>query len=200
MNRTLIIVLLVIAGFIGGGALWWMNTRNSLVAMDEQVGASWGQVQNVYQRRLDLIPNLVETVKGYASHESATLEAVANARAKAGGVINLPSAEVLNNPQAFQRFQEAQQGLSGALQRLLVVSERYPDLKANENFLNLQAQLEGTENRIAVERNRFNETAQAYNTRIRQFPANFVATSLGLQKRPYFEAEPAAQQAPRVKF
>jgi LemA protein len=200
MNRTLLIVLAVVVAFVAGAGLWWMNTRNSLVALDEQVGASWGQVQNVYQRRLDLIPNLVETVKGYANHESATLEAVVNARARVGGVINMPSAEVLNNPQAFQRFQEAQQGLSGALQRLLVVSENYPNLKANENFLNLQAQLEGTENRIAVERNRFNEVAQAYNTKIRQFPANFVATSLGLVKRPYFEADQAAQTAPKVKF
>lgn len=200
MNRTLLIVLAVVAAFIGGAMLWWVGTRNSLVELDEQVGASWGQVQNVYQRRLDLIPNLVETVKGYASHESATLEAVVSARARAGGVVNMPPSEVLNDPKAFERFQEAQQGLSGALQRLLVIVERYPDLKANQNFLNLQAQLEGTENRITVERNRFNETAQKYNTRIRQFPANVVAGSMGLEKRPYFEADQAAQTAPRVKF
>lgn len=200
MKRTLLIVLLVLAAVIGGSVLWYVSTRNTLVGLDESVEASWGQVQNVYQRRMDLIPNLVETVKGYASHESATLEAVVSARARAGGVVNLPSEKILQDPQAFQRFQESQQSLSGALQRLLVVSERYPDLKANENFMNLQAQLEGTENRIAVERNRFNEVAQTYNTRIRQFPASIVAGQLGLEKRPYFEAEEAAQQAPKVKF
>lgn len=200
MNRTVLIVLLVLAGIVGGTALWYVSTRNQLVGLEEGVEASWGQVQNVYQRRMDLIPNLVETVRGYASHESATLEAVVSARARAGGVVNLPSEQVLQDPAAFQRFQESQQGLSGALQRLMVVVERYPDLKANQNFLNLQAQLEGTENRIAVERNRFNETAQNFNTRIRQFPASIVAGQMGLAKRPYFEAESAAQAAPKVKF
>ena len=200
MKRTILIVVLVIAGIIGGIAMWYVGTRNSLVELDEAVNGSWSQVQNVYQRRLDLIPNLVETVKGYASHESATLEAVVNARARAGGVVNLPSQEVLNDPKAFQRFQETQQSLGGALQRLLVVSERYPDLKANQNFLNLQAQLEGTENRITVERQRFNETVRDYNTRIRQFPTSFVAASMGLQNRPYFEADKGAQEAPKVKF
>lgn len=200
MKRTLLVVLVVLVAVVAGTGLWYVSTRNALVGLDEQVGASWGQVENVYQRRLDLVPNLVETVRGYANHESATLEAVVSARARAGGVVQMPSEKILNDPEAFQRFQESQQNLSGALQRLLVVSERYPDLKANENFLNLQAQLEGTENRIAVERNRFNEAVQAYNTRIRQFPASIVAGNLGLDKRPYFEAEPAAQTAPKVKF
>jgi LemA protein len=200
MKRTLLVVVVVLLAMIGGGLLWYVSTRNSLVSLEENVEASWGQVQNVYQRRLDLIPNLVETVKGYASHESATLEAVVNARARAGGTVNMPSEEVLNNPEAFQRFQESQQALSSSLQRLLFVVERYPDLKANQNFLNLQAQLEGTENRIAVERNRFNEVVRDYNTRIRQFPAQFVANSMGLEKRPYFEAEAAAQEAPKVRF
>lgn len=200
MKRTVLVVLLAALGIAAGIAVWYVSTRNALVRLDEQVNGAWSQVQNVYQRRLDLIPNLVETVRGYAKHESATLEAVVDARSRAGGVVNMPPAEVLENPEAFRRFQEAQQSLGGALQRLLVVVERYPDLKANENFLNLQAQLEGTENRIAVERQRFNEAVREYNTRIREFPASFVAATAGFQPRPYFQAETGAVAAPRVRF
>jgi LemA protein len=200
MKKPLLISAVVIAALLAVSMMWYVSVRNTLVQLDEQVDASWSQVQNVYQRRLDLVPNLVETVRGYASHESATLEAVVNARARAAGSVNLPSEEVLRDPEAFQRFQETQQQLSATLQRLMFVVERYPDLKASQNFLALQTQLEGTENRIAVERNRFNESVRSYNTRIRQFPADFVAGNLGLEKRPYFEADRSAQEAPQVRF
>ncbi|MDC7221103.1 MAG: LemA family protein [Spirochaetales bacterium] len=172
---------------------------NRMVTLDEEVNAAWGQVQNVYQRRLDLIPNLVATVKGYAEHESETLTAVTEARSKVGGVMNV-SDEVLQDPEAFDRFQQAQGELSGALQRLMVVSEQYPDLKANQNFLALQDQLEGTENRIAVERKRFNDAVAAYNTYIRRFPQVFIANQMGFEKKAYFEATESAQTAPEVQF
>jgi LemA protein len=172
---------------------------NQMVTLDEEVNASWGQVQNVYQRRMDLIPNLVATVKGYASHESETLTAVTEARSKVGGVMNI-SDEVLQDPEAFERFQQAQGELSGALQRLMVVSEQYPDLKANQNFLALQDQLEGTENRITVERKRFNEAVAAYNKYIRRFPQTLVANKFGFEKKAYFEASESAQSAPQVDF
>ncbi|MDC7222517.1 MAG: LemA family protein [Spirochaetales bacterium] len=172
---------------------------NRMVTLDEEVNASWGQVQNVYQRRIDLIPNLVATVKGYASHESETLTAVTEARAKVGGVMNV-SDEVLQDPEAFARFQQAQGELSGALQRLMVVSENYPELKANQNFLALQDQLEGTENRIAVERKRFNDAVKAYNSYIRRFPQVIVANNMGFEQRSYFQAEESAQSAPQVEF
>jgi LemA protein len=159
-------VLIFIAILIIG---WAFGIRNQMVAKEESVNSSWAQVQNQYQRRFDLIPNLVETVKGYASQEKGVLLGVTEARAKAGGVMNV-SPEVLNDPQAFARFQEAQAGLGSALQRLLVVVEQYPELKSNQNFLTLQAQLEGTENRISVERKRFNEEVQTYNSYIRSFP------------------------------
>ncbi len=172
---------------------------NRMVTLDEGVSAAWGQVQNVYQRRMDLIPNLVETVKGYASHEEETLTAVIEARSKVGGVMNI-SDEVLQDPEAFERFQQAQGELSGALQRLMVVSEQYPDLKANQNFLALQDQLEGTENRIAVERKRFNDAVNAYNSYIRRFPQALVANIAGFERKTYFEASDAAQSAPQVEF
>jgi LemA protein len=172
---------------------------NRMVTLDEEVNASWGQVQNVYQRRFDLIPNLVETVKGYASHEEETFTAVVEARSKVGGVMNI-SDEVLQDPDAFARFQQAQGELTGALQRLMVVSEQYPDLKANQNFLALQDQLEGTENRIAVERQRFNEAVKNYNSYIRRFPQAFVANMTGFEKKNYFEASGDAQSAPKVEF
>lgn len=175
------------------------GTYNKMVQMEESVKASWGQVENVYQRRMDLIPNLVETVKGYASHESETLSAVTEARAKLGGVMNI-SDEVLKDPAAFQRFQQAQGELSGALQRLMVVTENYPELKANQNFLALQDQLEGTENRITVERMRFNEQAQVYNTYIKQFPRVFIANMSGFNETPYFQATEGADTAPKVNF
>ena len=172
---------------------------NKMVSLDEQVSAAWAQVENVYQRRLDLIPNLVATVKGAAAHEEETFTALAEARSRAGGVMEV-NEDVLNNPEAFARFQAAQDSLGSALQRLLVVTENYPELKANANFLALQDQLEGTENRIAVERKRFNETVQIYNTTIRRFPQVIVANMTGFEKRPYFEAAAGADSAPQVEF
>jgi len=172
---------------------------NEMVRLDEGVKEKWSQVENVYQRRLDLIPNLVETVKGYAAHERETFQAVTEARSKVGGVMNVPG-QALANPEMFQKFQQAQASLSSALQRLMVVVERYPDLKANENFLSLQSQLEGTENRIAVERKRFNEAAREYNTYIRKFPKVILANMFGFDQKPYFKAEEGADVAPKVKF
>jgi len=189
-------VLLVIAVLI---ITWAFGIRNQMVTKEESVNSSWAQVQNQYQRRFDLIPNLVETVRGYAAQEKDVLLGVTEARAKAGGVMNI-SPEVLNDPQAFARFQEAQAGLGSALQRLLVVVERYPELKSNQNFLTLQAQLEGTENRISVERKRFNEEVQAYNSYIRSFPPALFAGMFGFQTKSYFQAVPTAEQAPQVQF
>jgi LemA protein len=170
---------------------------NKMVEQSEAVTAQWAQVENVYQRRADLIPNLVNTVKGYAAHEKETLEGVIQARAKATSV-NI-SADNLN-PATFQQFQSAQDGLSSALSRLMVVMERYPDLKANQNFRDLQAQLEGTENRIAVERRRFNELTQAYNTGIKRFPRNLMAKLFDFEEKPYFKAEEKAKEVPKVEF
>src|SRR5213593_1737390 len=173
MQRKTIIILAVIGIilFIGISLFGWITgIYNSMVKLDEGVNQAWAQVQNQYQRRIDLIPNLVEVVKGYAAHEREVFENVAEARANVGKIQMTP--ELLKDPQLFQRFQEAQAGLSSALSRLIAVAENYPQLKANENFLQLQAQLEGTENRIAVERQRFNQVVQEYNTRIRQFPAS----------------------------
>jgi LemA protein len=172
---------------------------NQMVRLDEGVKEKWSQVENVYQRRLDLIPNLVETVKGYAAHERETFQAVTEARSKVGGVMNVPG-QALASPEMFQQFQQAQTSLSSALQRLMVVVERYPDLKANENFLNLQSQLEGTENRIAVERKRFNEAAREFNTYIRKFPKVILANMFGFREKPYFKAQEGADVAPKVKF
>ncbi len=188
------ILLVVIMSLYG----WVRGTYNSLVSSDEGVKQAWSQVQNQYQRRADLIPNLVETVRGYAAHESQVFTDVADARAGVGKMQVTP--EVLNNPQTFQKFQEAQGALSSALSRLLAVAENYPQLKANENFLQLQAQLEGTENRIAVERKRFNDIVQEYNIRVRTFPASILAGMFGFGQKPYFQAEPGAEKAPKVKF
>lgn len=170
---------------------------NTMVSMDEQVGASWAQVENQYQRRADLIPNLVNTVKGYAEFEKETLVDVVEARAKATS-INVDADDL--NPEQLQQFQQAQSELSGALSRLLATVERYPDLKANQNFLELQAQLEGTENRIATERMRFNEVVQAYNAYIRQFPQNIIAGWFDFEQKGYFEAEVGAEEVPEVTF
>jgi LemA protein len=169
-----------------------------LVAMDESVNGAWSQVQNQYQRRFDLIPNLVETVKGYASHEKETLENVIEARAKVGQMVISP--DVLKNPQAFAMFEKAQGQLTSALSRLMVVTENYPNLKANENFLQLQAQLEGTENRIAVERRHFNEVVQSYNTTIKTVPTSMIAGFGGFTPKAYFAAQTGAESAPKVKF
>jgi len=190
---VIIVVALIIFLFYG----WIKNTYNSLVTKSEAVSAQWSQVENVYQRRADLIPNLVNTVKGYATHEKETLEGVVEARAKATSV-NIDAKNL--TPQALQNFQQAQSGLSQALSRLMVVVERYPDLKANQNFLELQAQLEGTENRIAVERRRFNDVTQSYNTYIRMFPRNILSGMFNFKEKSYFKADAGAQKAPDVKF
>lgn len=177
---------------------WVQSTYNGIVALEQDVTAKWAQVQNVYQRRADLVPNLVATVKGYAAHEREVLEAVTESRSKVGSI--RVNQDMLNNPAEMAKFQQAQDSLGGALSRLLLVVERYPDLKANQNFLELQSQLEGTENRITVERKRFNESAQAYNTRIKQFPANMAAGFFNFKEKAYFEAAPGSEKAPAVDF
>ena len=198
MNRALLLVLVVIVVVVGGFVVWGVGVNNQLVGLEQGVNEKWAQVQNVYQRRADLIPNLVETVKGFAAQEREVLESVTRARASASGVQLTP--EALNDPKALERFQAAQNQLSGALSRLLVTVERYPELKSNQNFLALQSQLEGTENRIAVERRRFNETVREYNTRLRVFPASLVGRFAGFQPKAFFEATPDAATPPKVKF
>lgn len=196
------IILLVVLGVIVIGAFsifsWYQNTYNNFVTMNEGVKSGWSQVENQYQRRYDLIPNLVNTVKGVADFEKETYTAVTEARAKVGQV-NINAGD-LGDAQKFQQFQEAQAGLSSSLSRLLVAVENYPQLKANENFLQLQAQLEGTENRISVERRKFNETVQSYNTAIKLFPASFVANMSGFTEKQYFAAAEGADTAPKVEF
>ena len=177
---------------------WGVSTNNQLVTLNESTNSAWAQVQNQYQRRLDLIPNLVETVRGYAKHEKGTLEAVIQARSQATKVTL--SDKMLQDPAAFRKFERVQGELSSALSRLLVVTENYPNLKANEGFLQLQSQLEGTENRIAVERKRFNEVVQEYNVKIKVFPSSFIAGLRGFAAKVYFEADEAAKQAPKVNF
>ena len=191
------IILIVIAVIILSIFFGFKNTYNGMVTMQENVSAQWSNVENQYQRRLDLIPNLVNTVKGYAEHEQNTLNGVVEARAKATQMqINLD-----NLDEATMKKLNAVQGeLSTALSRLMATSENYPDLKANENFRDLQAQIEGTENRIAVERRKFNNTARAYNTSIRQFPQNMLAGMFGFTPKPYFEANAEAENAPKVEF
>ena len=193
LTTTIIIVAVVLLL-----VFWGVGQYNSLVVLDEQVNTSWSQVENQYQRRADLIPNLVETVKGYASHERETLEGVINARAKASQPI-IQSGEGMTREQLNQ-FQQAQGDLTSALNKLMVVVERYPELKADENFRQLQAQLEGTENRITTARMDFNNEAQQYNTKVRRFPTNIFAGIFGFRQRPYFQAEAGAEQAPQVKF
>ncbi len=177
---------------------WGLGVYNSLVSLDEGVRSAWSQVESQYQRRADLIPNLVATVKGYASQEKDVLLGVTEARAKVGQLT--VTKDVLDDPNAFKRFQAAQDQLSGALSRLLAVAENYPNLKSNENFMALQTQLEGTENRIAVERQRFNQTVQNYNTTIRRFPASLIAGFTGFKEKAYFEAQAGAENAPKVQF
>lgn len=192
---AIVLVVLIIGVGVSG-------TYNSLVALDQGVQAQAAQVQNVYQRRADLVPNLVNTVKGAANFEQGTLTAVTQARAQVGQVTSGAIENIARDPQAFARFQQAQDGLSSALSRLMVVAERYPELKATQNFRDLQAQLEGTENRITVERMRFNETAQAFNTRRDTFPTVLVANFFGerFRTKPYFQAQAGADKAPEVKF
>ena len=196
--KTALIVLGVIALIlvIGIGSL--VGVYNGFVAADQAVSEKWAQVQNVYQRRADLIPNLVETVKGFAAQEKNVLEAVTQARASASGIKATP--ELLNDPAAFKRFQDAQNQLGGALSRLLVTVERYPELKSNQNFLALQSQLEGTENRITVERQRFNEAVREYNTKIKLMPGALVARVMGFKEKAFFESTPGSETAPKVKF
>ncbi|MBO5807403.1 MAG: LemA family protein [Bacteroidaceae bacterium] len=188
------IITLVIVGIL---VLWSIFSYNGLVTAEEGVSTAWSNVENQYQRRADLIPNLVNTVKGYAAHEKETLDAVVAARTRATQVT--VDAENLT-PEKLQEFQKAQGEVGSALGRLLAITEAYPDLKANKNFLELQAQLEGTENRISVERRNFNEAAREYNSSIRKFPRNIIASMFGFEKRPYFEASEAAKEAPVVNF
>ena len=192
-----LMTLIVVAAVLLGGFVWVKNVYNQLVVSDEYVQSTWAQVENVYQRRADLIPNLVATVKGYAEHESETLESVVEARAKATQVTVDPANLT---PEAIAQFNEAQGALSTALGRLLLIQENYPDLKANQNFLDLQAQLEGTENRITTERMKFNDAVKSFNTGIRRFPDNIVASVFGFEKKGYFEAKAGADVAPVVEF
>jgi len=205
MNKGLIIlivsvvIVIVIAVIIFGVYSWGKVNYNRMVVMDENVKEKWSQVENVYQRRMDLIPNLVNTVKGYAEHEQETFTQVTEARAKVGGMVKIDQS-VLDDPAMFAKFQQAQSQLGSALQRLMVVQEQYPDLKANQNFLQLQSQLEGTENRITVERRRFNEAAREYNSFIRTFPTNMLANMFEFNSKPYFQAAAGAETAPTVEF
>lgn len=194
MKKALLIGLVIVLAI----GLLFGSRYNKLVGADENVKSAWAQVQNVYQRRLDLIPNLVETVKGYASHEKETLTQITEARAKISQ-INL-NADIVNNPDALAAFQQMQGSLSGVLSRLLAVVEKYPDLKANVNFLALQTELEGTENRISVERMRYNEAAQDFNTLRRRFPSNVIANAFGFKEKAYFQADAEAAKAPKVQF
>ena len=192
-----LVVIIIFVAIIAGLAL--MGTYNRLVKLQQGVDAQWAQVQNVYQRRADLIPNLVNTVQGAANFEKSTLTEITNARASVGRVQLDPNKAPTDAAQ-LEQFQAAQGQLSNALSRLLVVSERYPELRANQNFLGLQAQLEGTENRISVERNKFNEAVQSYNTAVMTFPTKLFAGMFGFSPRPFFNAQPGAERPPPVQF
>lgn len=194
MRNILLIGLVVLLGIMGIGGC---NSYNSFVDKEVEVENAWSKVQSAYQRRADLIPNLVNTVKGYADFEKETITSVVEARAKATSV-NVDPTKL--TPEAIQEFQQAQSGLSQSLGRLLVTVERYPELKANQNFLELQAQLEGTENRIKVERDRFNDVVTAYNKSVRRFPGNIFATLFGFDSKSTFKAESGAEEAPKVEF
>lgn len=196
MKKGLIVLVVLVVVAIGFYS-FFKGTYNTMVTMQEGVSASWSNVENQYQRRSDLIPNLVNTVKGYATHESQTLEAVTEARANATKI----TLSVDNmNEESLKKFNQAQGEVSSALSKLLAVSESYPDLKANQNFLELQSQLEGTENRISTERKRFNEVVQGYNSYVRNFPRNIIASMFGFEPKPYFAAEAGAETAPKVEF
>jgi len=192
---AVVLFVIVIGGVVA-------STYNNLNQLDQGVQAKWAEVQNVYQRRADLIPNLVNTVKGAANFEQQTLTAVTEARSKVGQVTSGALQNIVNDPQAFQRFEQAQAGLSSALSRLMVVAERYPELRATQGFRDLQVQLEGSENRITVERMRFNEASQAFNTTRNSFPTVIIAGFFGsrFQTKPYFQAQTGAEKAPEVKF
>ena len=196
MNKKTV-TWIVVLGVLAIAVVWIIGRYNAIITAEENVNTAWSQVENEYQRRADLIPNLVETVKGYAAHESLTLDEVVTARAKATQVVVDPTNAT---PAQLAAFQEAQGELTQALGRLMAISENYPDLKASANFSALQAQLEGTENRITVARNNFNETARQFNTLIRRFPTNLIANVMNAEKRSYFEASEGAEQAPKVQF
>ena len=198
MKKALIavaVVIVILLIIVGKG----IGTYNNIIALEEGVKAQWAQVENTYQRRFDLIPNLVSTVQGEANFEKSTLTEVMDMRSRMGGTVKLDES-LMNDEAALKRFQEMQGTLSGALQRLMAVSENYPDLKSNKSFQELRVQLEGAENRIAVERKRYNETVQAYNTTIRQFPTNIVAGFAGASPKALFSADAAASVAPKVQF
>ena len=192
---AVIVVVVILLIIVGKG----IGTYNNIIALEEGVKAQWAQVENTYQRRFDLIPNLVSTVQGEANFEKSTLTEVMEMRSRMGGTVKLDES-LMNDEAALKRFQEMQGSLSGALQRLMAVSENYPDLKSNKSFQELRVQLEGAENRIAVERKRYNETVQAYNTTIRQFPTNIVAGFAGASPKALFSADAGASQAPKVQF
>ena len=192
---AVIVVVVILLIIVGKG----IGTYNNIIALEEGVKAQWAQVENTYQRRFDLIPNLVSTVQGEANFEKSTLTEVMEMRSRMGGTVKLDES-LMNDEAALKRFQEMQGSLSGALQRLMAVSENYPDLKSNKSFQELRVQLEGAENRIAVERKRYNETVQAYNTTIRQFPTNIVAGFAGASPKALFSADAAASTAPKVQF
>jgi LemA protein len=199
MKKGLLIALGVIVGLIVLFAMFFGGTYNKLVSNEEAVTSAWAQIENVYQRRADLVPNLVSTVKGFAAQEKDVLMGVVEARGKATQM-NINAGDIVNDPEALQRFQKVQGQLSSALSRLLVTVERYPELKSSQNFLALQTQLEGTENRIAVERRRFNIAARAFNTFRRQFPNNILAGFYGFQEKAYFKADEGAATVPTVQF
>jgi LemA protein len=196
--RAGLVVLAVVVVLLIGLVMWGIGVQNHLVRLEQDVNEKWAQVQNVYQRRADLIPNLVETVRGFAQQERTVLTEVTQARANATSIRLTP--EALNDPQAMQKFAAAQGQLTGALSRLLVTVERYPELKSNQNFLTLQSQLEGTENRVSIERQRYNTSVRDYNTRLRTFPASLVAGVMGFKPKAFFEAAPGSETAPKVKF
>lgn len=193
-----VVVFAVIIFVIGVLFFWGISVYNNLIISEQNINKQWAQVENQYQRRTDLIPNLVNTVKGYANFEKDVLIQVTESRAKVGQFVITP--EVLNDPNTFQNFQAAQGELSSALSRLMAVVENYPELKANENFLQLQVQLEGTENRISVERKRFNDAVEQYNINIKKFPATIIASIMGFKEKQYFKSLPGTEEPPKVEF
>jgi len=198
-TKKLLITVGIIVVVLFGAYSCYRNAYNGMVSRDEEVQSAWAQVQNQYQRRMDLIPNLVNTVKGYAGHEEGVFTAIAEARAKAGGVVKVDGS-MLDDPEQFKKYQQAQDALGASLRRLLLVSENYPELKANQNFLALQDELAGTENRISTERKRYNDGVKDYNQFIREFPRSIIANMSGFRTKAYFEAAEAAQSAPAVQF
>lgn len=198
-TKNVLITVGIVAAVLFGGYGCYKTSYNGMVARDETVQSAWAQVQNQYQRRMDLIPNLANTVKGYAAHEERVFTEIAEARAQAGGVVRVDGA-MLDDPEQFKKYQQVQDSLGASLRRLLAVTENYPALRANEQFVALMDNLEGTENRISVERKRYNEAVQDYNTFIREFPRSIIANMSGFRAKSYFTAAEAAQTAPSVQF